>query len=126
MKVTSSNGKIVMKKRIILISLSTPTSFNCGAASALPYHLAKYRPKDVELEIYSFNINKIGENVIRQSENELNAKITIISLPKWYCWMFRLHLLMLRVFLKYPFMAYLVIILFSATTILSAVFQPIK
>ena len=107
MKVTSSNGKIVMKKRIILISLSTPTSFNCGAASALPYHLAKYRPKDVELEIYSFNINKIGENVIRQSENELNAKITIISLPKWYCWMFRLHLLMLRVFLKYPFMAYL-------------------
>lgn len=96
-----------MNKRIILISLSTPTSFNCGAASALPYHLAKYRPKDIELEIYSFNINKIEKSIVKQSENELNAKITIVPLPKWYRWMFKFHLLMLRVFLKYPFMAYL-------------------
>lgn len=93
--------------KITLISLSTPTPFNCGAASALPYHLAKYRDKAVELEIYSFNINHIGKEMIEASENELNAKIHVIPLPKWYKWMFKLHLLVLRVFLKYPFMAYL-------------------
>lgn len=93
--------------KITLISLSTPTPFNCGAASALPYHLAKYRENGVELEIYSFNINHIGKDMIEASEKELNAKINIMSLPSWYKWMFKLHLLVLRVFLKYPFLAYL-------------------
>lgn len=92
---------------VTLISLSTPTPFNCGAASALPYHLAKYRDTDVDLEIYSFNINHIGKEMIEASENALNAKIHVMPLPGWYMWMFKLHLLVLRVFLKYPFMAYL-------------------
>lgn len=94
-------------KKITLISLSTPTPFNCGAASALPYHLALYRPQDVELEIYSFDINQIKADMRLESEKALNAKIHIVPLPKWYRWMFRLHLLILRVFLKYPFMAYI-------------------
>lgn len=93
--------------KISLISLSTPTPFNSGAASALPYHLAKYRDDGVELEIYSFNINHIGKDMIEASEKELNAKICIMHLPAWYRWMFKLHLLVLRVFLKYPFLAYL-------------------
>lgn len=42
-----------------------------------------------------------------ESARELNAKITFVKLPRWYKWMFRLHLLFLRVFLKYPFLAYL-------------------
>lgn len=49
--------------KITQITLSTPTPYNCGAASALPYHLAKYRPKDVELEIYSFDINHVKEEM---------------------------------------------------------------
>lgn len=93
--------------KISLISLSTPTPFNCGAASALPYHLAKFRDEGVELEIYSFNINHISKDMIEASEKELNSKIRIMHLPAWYKWMFKLHLLVLRVFLKYPFMSYL-------------------
>lgn len=93
--------------KVSLISLSTPTPFNCGAASALSYHLAKYRDEGVDLEIYSFNINHIGKEMIETSEKELNTKIHIMPLPRWYRWMFKLHLLVLRVFLKYPFMAYL-------------------
>lgn len=93
--------------KVSLISLSTPTPFNCGAASALSYHLAKYRDEGVDLEIYSFNINHIGKEMIETSEKELNAKIHIMFLPGWYKWMFKLHLFVLRVFLKYPFLAYL-------------------
>lgn len=93
--------------KISLISLSTPTPFNCGAASALPYHLAKFRDEGLELEIYSFNINHIGKEMIEASEKELNAKIHIVPLPSWHRWMFKLHLLVLRVFLKYPFMSYI-------------------
>lgn len=94
-------------KKITLISLSTPTPFNCGAASALPYHLAKYRGQDVELEIFSFNINNIEKKMTETVECELNARITVMPLPKWYKLMFMLHLLLLRVFLKYPVLRYL-------------------
>lgn len=93
--------------KVSLISLSTPTPFNCGAASALPYHLVKFRDERVELEIYSFNINHIGKDMIEASEKDLNANIHVMSLPSWYRWMFKLHLLVLRVFLKYPFLSYI-------------------
>ena len=45
--------------KVALISLSTPTVYNQGAASALPYHLLKYRAENIEVEIWSFNINHI-------------------------------------------------------------------
>lgn len=93
--------------KILLISLSTPTPFNCGAASALPYHLAKYRPDDVDLEIYSFNINHVRDDMQRESEAALGAKIHIIPLPRWYKWLMQLHLLLVRVFVTYPILAYL-------------------
>lgn len=93
--------------KISLITLSTPTPYNSGAASALPYHLAKYRDEGVDMEIYSFNINHIGKEMMEASEKELNTKIHVVSLPWWYKWMFKLHVLFLRVFLRYPIMAYL-------------------
>lgn len=36
--------------KISLMLLSTPTPFNIGAASALPYHLAKFRDVDVDYD----------------------------------------------------------------------------
>lgn len=93
--------------RICLISFCTPTSFNCGAPSALPYHLAKFREKGISLDIYSFNSNHISEDGIKQSEEELDAPITILPEPLWYRLMFALHLSFIRIFLKYPFLSYL-------------------
>lgn len=92
---------------ITFISLSTPTPFNCRAASALPYHLAMYRDQDVELEIYSFNFNGIPEDQIIESSKALNAKITVVPMPKWYGLMFSLHLGFLRAVLRYPVLRYL-------------------
>lgn len=99
-------------RRIILISLSTPTYNNMRAASGLPYHLIRgaqeaFGEDGVSFEVYSFNINHIDAEGIRKSEQGLNAKINLLPTPWWQQWMFRLHLLFLRVLLKYPLGAYL-------------------
>lgn len=93
--------------KICLISFCTPTAFNCGAPSALPYHLAKYREDVIDLDVYSFNSNCINEKTIKQSEIELNTRISILPKPLWYKIMFSLHLAFVRVLLKYPFLTYL-------------------
>ena len=50
--------------KIILITYVTPTPDNFKAASALSFHLCKYRPENAELEIYSFNANNVSENIL--------------------------------------------------------------
>ena len=61
--------------KIILITYVTPTPDNFKAASALSFHLCKYRPENAELEIYSFNANNVSENVVQHIGKELNANI---------------------------------------------------
>lgn len=66
--------------KVALISLSTPTVYNQGAASALPYHLLKYRAENIEVEIWSFNINHIKLADIPQIETELNVKVHLFKI----------------------------------------------
>ena len=91
--------------KIALISFSTPTYNNIRAASALPYHLI-LGSQEHQFRIYSFDINKIDKEVREKTEKALHAEIKILPHPKWIIWMFRLHLTILRVFLKYPFLCY--------------------
>ena len=103
----------------ILITFVTPASENIRGTSALPYHLIKgclspalpRREGDSEVNkefvVYTFNNNGLSEDKIAEVEKELGATIKVIHLPKWYQWMFKLHLLFLRVFLKYPFLNYI-------------------
>ncbi len=93
-------------KKIILISLSTPTLNNVRAASALPYHLMKGADGKARFEVYSFNINHIDAEGIAKTERELGVKIHLLARPLWQKWMFKLHLKFLRVFLKRPLLAY--------------------
>lgn len=101
-----------MKK--VLITICTPTRNNYRAASALPFHLilgdlhnAKSDEAKVDYIIYSFNSNRLSSEQIRGVECELGARIVIIEKPKWLQWMFRLHLVFLRILFRYPLMAYL-------------------
>ena len=125
-----------MNKKIILITFVTPSCENIRGTSALPYHLIIGARTNVlydnetangndmfgrcrgsnfynnenlneNLIIYSFNNNKLSNEEIREVEKELGAMIKIIPLPKWYVWMFKYHLLFLRLFLKYPFVNYI-------------------
>lgn len=103
--------KKYLNMRIILITLSTLTYNNVRAASALPYHLimgARERG-NVEFEIYSYNINDIDDLGIAEIERELNVKIHLLQKPSWMIWMFRLHLGILRVLLRFPYLSYLTI-----------------
>lgn len=95
--------------KITLISLSTPTFNNIRAASALPYHLIMgvKENSDIDIEIYSYNINNIDNYQIKNIERELNVNIHLLSMPWWITWMFRLHLGILRIFLSFPYLCYL-------------------
>jgi len=112
--------------RIALITLVTPASENIRGTSALPFHLIKGMRAGTVLnvnvndnvndnvnvngnlfEIYTFNNNGLSDEKIAEVEKELGATIKKVPLPRWYRWMFKLHLLFLRMFLKYPFMNYI-------------------
>lgn len=97
-----------MAKRIALISFCTPTFNNCGAASALPYHLIQGAMEggQCDFEIWTFNLNHVDEAGIHKVEEELMTHIHILPVPWWYIWMFRLHLTILRILLHFPLLAY--------------------
>ncbi|WP_276912125.1 glycosyltransferase family protein, partial [Hallella colorans] len=53
------------------------------------------------------NINEIDAAGIAETERALGVKIHLLQKPSWMIWMFRLHLGILRVLLKYPYLSYL-------------------
>ena len=93
--------------KIIEITPITPASQNIRGTSAIQYHLLVHRPKDVEVDIYSFNNNHLSDDQIKEVEQELNTKIHVISQPKWIDIVLKMHLLFVRVFLKYPIFNYI-------------------
>lgn len=93
--------------RICMITTMTPTSENIRGTSALPYHLLAGRDKDVTVEIFTFNNNGILDDKIRQVEEELGVAIHVVPLPKWFKFVFKFHLLFVRLFLKYPIHHYI-------------------
>ena len=103
---------------ITLITFVTPASENIRGTSALPYHLIKGGSPTPSLpegegdiahnfSIYTFNNNALSDEKIAEVSQELGAEIKPIPMPRWYQWMFRLHILFLRIFMKYPFINYI-------------------
>jgi hypothetical protein len=93
--------------KVILITAITPYKENYKGTSALQYHLLVHRSDDIEVEIFSFNINSLTEERICEVEKELNVKIHIMERPVWLEWMFKFHLLFLRVFFSLPVECYI-------------------
>lgn len=112
--------------KIVLISNMTPYRENFNGTSALPYHLLYHRNAEkvsndvsvalescdlqreqIEVEIYSFNINELSKEKINEVEQELGVKIHIMPLPLWFIFFFKYHFLFFRLFLKYPLHHYL-------------------
>ena len=93
--------------RLNLLTIYTPTHENVKGPSALPYYLLKYRDTDIEVEVYSFNLNEIKEVTIREVEQQLKLKIHVLDLPWWYKVLVRCKLTKLRVFFKYPLFCYI-------------------
>ncbi len=91
-------------RNIALISLHTPTATNCRGASALPYHLIAFRPKDIHIEIWSYNLNACNKEQILESERKLGIKINIIERPKWFLLLYPAPV---RLILSKPMLGYL-------------------
>ena len=91
-----------------MITTMTPSSENIRGTSALPYHIrmgtilnANVNAND-NFIIYSFNNNGLSDEKIAEVEKELKCSIKKVPLPKWFTFVFRFHLLFIRLFLKYP------------------------
>lgn len=92
---------------LALITLSTPTPDNVRTASALAFHIAKFRPESVVLSIYSFNLNEIQEPQIKEIEKELRCKIQILPISTFVQKLFKSWTAPLRAFIPKPMLAYL-------------------
>ena len=92
---------------VVSINLTTPYKENLRGTTALPFHLLKGRGDRIDVVIYTFNANGLTDEQIAEVERELSVEIRLLSLPRWYRWLFKFHLLFLRVFLKYPFVNYI-------------------
>lgn len=77
--------------------------------SALNYYLMRNRDMDVQISIFSFNVNRISSDEISKIERELNVKIYLMSLPQWYRLITSSYCKMtfVRVFLNRPLLAYI-------------------
>ena len=93
--------------RIVIISFQTLFKENIRGTTALPYHLLKGCSDGVDVVIYTFNANRLTIEQMAEVERELGVEIRLLPLPRWYKWLFKLHLLWLRVFLRYPFVNYI-------------------
>lgn len=107
--------------KIVLISNMAPASENIRGTSALPYHLIKGiknlkdqdvsdkkdKNADISLEIWSLNQNKLDKRKMEEVKEELGFVIHVMPLPKWLTYIFRFHLLFLRIFFKYPIHNYI-------------------
>lgn len=102
--------------KIALISYFTPTATNFRGASALPYHIIKYRGKSIDLEVWTFNRNNCSTAQILNSERLLDIKIHLIPKPLKICF---LKTAIIRLFLPYPFLYYLSIPILSISEIKS-------
>lgn len=104
---------------MVLVSIVTPHRENVRGTTALAFHLIKgwmstlpapilpHEGETVRCIIFSFNANKLTNKQIGEVEQELGVKIRLLPLPRWYRWLFKFHLLFLRVFLRCPFVNYI-------------------
>ena len=87
--------------KIVMISVMMPAAENIRGTSALPYHLLVDRDKDIDIELYSYNLNQLSNEQIESVAKDLNIKIHLLPVPRWYTFVLK-YLSPFRLFLKYP------------------------
>jgi len=70
--------------KIVVTTALTPTPENRKGISALLYSLLRYRPNDIELKVYTLNLNHIGQEEIHELSQQLSAEVETISTPKTF------------------------------------------
>ena len=91
--------------RIVEVTLSTPTAENYRGATALGYHIAKYRSSGIELHIFTLNYNGVSAERIAAIADELNCTITVVRQPRWLAK--AIGSLAVRMLMRYPVFHYI-------------------
>lgn len=89
-----------------MISVMMPAAENIRGTSALPYHLLAGRDKNIEVILYSYNLNRLSKEQIDSVAKELNIKICLLPVPWWYNFFLK-FLSPFRIFLNYPIVNYI-------------------
>lgn len=92
---------------VVFITLFTPKKENIGGPTAHPYYIARYRNPSISLTIYTFNLDGTPMEDIPQIEKELNARIIVVPMPKWYTFIKEHNLTKIRVVLPDPLFSYI-------------------
>ena len=67
-----------------MISMMMPAAENIRGTSALPFHLLAGREKNIEVILYSYNLNGLSKEQIDSVAKELDIKIHMLPVPCWY------------------------------------------
>ena len=84
-----------------MISMMMPAAENIRGTSALPYHLLAGREKNIEVILYSYNLNGLSKEQIDSVAKELDIKIHMLPVPWWYNFILK-FLSPFRFFMKFP------------------------
>lgn len=93
--------------KIVEITPITPWKENKGGTSALQYHLLSRRPKDVSIDVWSFNYNDLSADEIRVVEKELDVDIHLMNKPWFRTFVVDKGLRFVRLILEYPIFNYI-------------------
>ncbi len=69
--------------KVVVVTGFTPTPENTRGISGLLYAMLRYRPKNVEVKIFTFNINKIEDGDIKEISRSLSSDIVTFQAPRW-------------------------------------------
>lgn len=92
---------------VVFITLFTPKKENIGGPTAHPYYLAKYRAPSISLKIYTFNLDGTPMVDIPIIEKELNARIIVVPMPRWYAFVKKHDLTKIRILLYERLFSYI-------------------
>lgn len=84
-----------------MISMMMPAAENIRGTSALPFHLLAGREKNIEVILYSYNLNGLSKEQIDSVAKELDIKIHMLPVPCWYNFILK-FLSPFRFFMKFP------------------------
>ena len=84
-----------------MISVMMPAAENIRGTSALPFHLLAGREKNIEVILYSYNLNGLSKEQIDSVAKELDIKIHMLPVPCWYNFILK-FLSPFRFFMKFP------------------------
>lgn len=69
--------------KVVVVTGFTPTPENTRGISGLLYAILRYRPKNVEVKIFTFNNNRIEDGEIKNVSMSLSSDIVTFKAPKW-------------------------------------------